>query len=1188
MKRKLIWLIVAFTLALAVGAASAQTDAVNGYCAAGGTSAVTQGDRSTNKLQAIIPQCTVTVYNTGTLTLATIYRDKISTPLANPFRADQSAVTSPASSGQWIFYAASSTHYDIVLSGGIGSNTYPAPVTFVDVTAGGGGGGIFSITPGTNINCTPNSGGTCVGAVTINSSLPTTGNFLVLNGGVTNGVYEPYQCSTSNAPSWCSGPTACQYIASAITAMGSGGGIVDATQFSGVQACAVNPFGTATGNGVLLLGNATFQTTAAWVVPSPYSWRIIGTQRKAETSPQNTIIQAVTGFPVSTPVIRLGNGTPAYGQEISNLTVDCNSITGTTGIYSTDIQEESGVQHVTILNCPNRGLWMNGSGHDGTGPFYAENYSINDLYVLPLTAGTSSTIACEFDGLFTTFHKASAMTCGGGSSSPIADAFIFDSIYAGTADNLNAEDAFVGYLIGNTNPVTSFSINGMQSSNISTTVVSLKSTDSSVSLTGIVNGGNSATQTLLDPAHLSAPLTDFSIANYSFGTGNSYGVTPIYSTSPNVAAKFAGLSISNGLDAANYLVIDAGKTTSQSDGVQFADHSNIKWSVVMDTSDNFEIVDNADSFQTMYAPRLGVVDIRAQGANSVNFNDTPGSGTAGVDFWSGGATPVATAAITSSGVALVSGITLTAFTTGCLTNTAGVVSSTGAPCSAGVTSINGTPGAFTFSFSSGAGSCSGTTCSFTGSGSGGGSVTNFIASSGSWPSWLVPTVTNSTTTPTLAVAASAIPNSALATQTANTVLGALTATTPSGLALPSCSTTASALNYTSGTGFGCNTAIVASTAATWATARLLAGNSVNGSANVPFANAFIVQGTTDAGLTGAQFLGALSTGLLKNTATTGVLSIATAGTDYLTPTGSATGLSKASSSAFGVSECDNTTITCAGGVFTATNSGSGTVTHTVGALTALHLVIGNGAADVKVDTVAVTDGAGNETVASLTTNGTGVASQINLTPSGTSPATVAGAASLGVPNTVTTAGVYLLPAAPCTGFATFANASSIVSTTCTGSTGSGNVVLATSPTLVTPNIGAATGTSLLATGIVDGTAPVTVTTSSTATLGGTYNSGYTFNQEGTAATAITYTLPTAAAGKQYCVGNSYNGSAATTGTLEVITSASGQYIIFTDGTLSATGGYVLSGGAAADFACFVGVDATHWYFKPSSGSWTKH
>lgn len=69
-------------------------------------------------------------------------------------------------------------------------------------------------------------------------------------------------------------------------------------------------------------------------------------------------------------------------------------------------------------------------------------------------------------------------------------------------------------------------------------------------------------------------------------------------------------------------------------------------------------------------------------------------------------------------------------------------------------------------------------------------------------------------------------------------------------------------------------------AAKWTTARNLAGNSVDGSAAVAFANKFIVQGTTDAGLSAAQFLGALGTGIVKNTTATGVLSIAASGTDY--------------------------------------------------------------------------------------------------------------------------------------------------------------------------------------------------------------------------------------------------------------------------------------------------------------------
>jgi|HubBroStandDraft_2_1064218.scaffolds.fasta_scaffold00145_11 hypothetical protein len=62
-------------------------------------------------------------------------------------------------------------------------------------------------------------------------------------------------------------------------------------------------------------------------------------------------------------------------------------------------------------------------------------------------------------------------------------------------------------------------------------------------------------------------------------------------------------------------------------------------------------------------------------------------------------------------------------------------------------------------------------------------------------------------------------------------------------------------------------------------------------ANCTHTNAFIVQGTADANLTGAQFLGALSTGIIKNTTTTGVLSIASsagATPDYLAPGSSPT------------------------------------------------------------------------------------------------------------------------------------------------------------------------------------------------------------------------------------------------------------------------------------------------------------
>ena len=170
---------------------------------------------------------------------------------------------------------------------------------------------------------------------------------------------------------------------------------------------------------------------------------------------------------------------------------------------------------------------------------------------------------------------------------------------------------------------------------------------------------------------------------------------------------------------------------------------------------------------------------------------------------------------------------------------------------------------------------------------------------------------------------------------------------------------------------------------------------------------------------------------------------------------------------------------------------------------------------------------------------------------------------------------------------TFTGHQTFEGVTSTGATGTGKFVFDGTPTLVTPVIGATTGTSLLVTGIVDGQAPITVATGNVSP-GTTYNTGYVFNEHATAGTGITVTLPTAAAGKQYCVSNAYNGSAANTGVLTVATSASGPFIIFTDGTLTATGGNVTSGGAARDAACFVGVDSTHWAQYTQAGTWTKH
>lgn len=117
---------------------------------------------------------------------------------------------------------------------------------------------------------------------------------------------------------------------------------------------------------------------------------------------------------------------------------------------------------------------------------------------------------------------------------------------------------------------------------------------------------------------------------------------------------------------------------------------------------------------------------------------------------------------------------------------------------------------------------------------------------------------------------------------------------------------------------------------------------------------------------------------------------------------------------------------------------------------------------------------------------------------------------------------------------------------------------------------------------------VTIDTATPVTVSSTNKATFHINQNATAGTAVTYNLPTAAAGIQKCFTNGNNGTAADTGVIAIATSASGQFILFTDGTYTATGGNVTSAGAAGDSACVVGIDSTHWELFVQRGTWTKH
>jgi hypothetical protein len=104
---------------------------LSGWCMDGNYTVTVPGGSapSANRFMRSFPSCTVTVFNAGTTTPATIFADANGTARANPFTA--------AASGQWFFFAATGGAYDVRLSGG----GIPAPFTLGSMSPAGVPGG---------------------------------------------------------------------------------------------------------------------------------------------------------------------------------------------------------------------------------------------------------------------------------------------------------------------------------------------------------------------------------------------------------------------------------------------------------------------------------------------------------------------------------------------------------------------------------------------------------------------------------------------------------------------------------------------------------------------------------------------------------------------------------------------------------------------------------------------------------------------------------------------------------------------------------------------------------------------------------------------------------------------------------------------------------------------------------------
>ncbi len=222
--------------------------------------------------------------------------------------------------------------------------------------------------------------------------------------------------------------------------------------------------------------------------------------------------------------------------------------------------------------------------------------------------------------------------------------------------------------------------------------------------------------------------------------------------------------------------------------------------------------------------------------------------------------------------------------------------------------------------------------------------------------------------------------------------------------------------------------------------------SITGNASTVTTNANLTGDVTSLGnattvvkINGTSLSG-LATGILKNTTTTGVPSIAL-NSDLPVMTATVGG-------AVPTPPNNTTTFLRGDGTFAAPSGGSGTVTATGGSLTSNAIVLGAGTTDTKVVSGIITDGTSQITLGVDTTT-LGKLKMFGNTSGNVTlqPAAVAG-----------TATVLTLPAVTSTLYGTGSATitSSQLATSLSDETGSGALVFSTSPTLVTPALGTPT------------------------------------------------------------------------------------------------------------------------------------
>ena len=266
----------------------------------------------------------------------------------------------------------------------------------------------------------------------------------------------------------------------------------------------------------------TWITNAEIIVPTKS--QLYGSGRGDSTT-TGTVIQAGPAFPASTPVIEMSTANPGFAVRIENLTVDCGNIKGAIGIQNLHAQEESGVRHALVLNCPGASLDIEGSSAQNSGP-YADLELLDDAACTNCTPATVPLVVKEVTA-FRGIHGATLNSDG--APQPDVAAQIDSS---GTYTDLHFEHVTTGVLIGSKLSTANVVVSNVYCSVPNTDCVRISGAFASQNITATAIASN-GTNLMNDEIHgntLSVKGEGGSVGMYAIGNG-----TPrtVFTTSAN-------------------------------------------------------------------------------------------------------------------------------------------------------------------------------------------------------------------------------------------------------------------------------------------------------------------------------------------------------------------------------------------------------------------------------------------------------------------------------------------------------------------------------------------------------------------------------------------------------------------------------------------------------------------------------